>query len=412
MTFQPKKLSLVGIALLVASFALIFLSKLAVNQVAFNLFLLSSFTDVAALNMYTLLFAVAGYVLMAAGAALFVYVAWRSRFVVDAPTVKRQLRVLIVAVAVLLVTLSLFCTQAASANSLATTGYYLATPYSPYDWLIGNFSSGSYYAINGSNWANMMTWPSPAPWSDYAGNSTQVIEAALAATTAGTVYLKEVPMDYGLTIPANVQVIENVNGLTRVFVASSESVGSPYTISVDTVNPTYYTVQDCADRFIISWTSTVQATVISSVATNSAVGSHVILSKGIGGFSTSAYCLVASASENVAAGAAVIFSGVNQVANADASTEAECAYGLVYLAVSTATTGNNALVLQNVEPTFYTLGTYSFSGTGQLWLGTTDGVITETYPTGSGDQLVKVGRAINATTLMFAAPNGFYMEHS
>jgi parallel beta-helix repeat protein len=268
MTFQPKKLSLVGIALLVASIALIFLSKLAVNQVAFNLFLLSSFTDVAALNMYTLLFAVAGYVLMAAGAALFVYVAWRSRFVVDAPTVKRQLRVLIVAVAVLLVTLSLFCTQAASANSLATTGYYLATPYSPYDWLIGKFSTGTTYAINGSNWANMMTWPTPAPWSDYAGNSTQVIEAALAATTAGTVYLKEVPMNYSLTIPANVQVIENVNGLTRVFIDDAESQGSPYTVSVDTVQTTYYTVQDCADRYIISWTSTEFITTINKALNN------------------------------------------------------------------------------------------------------------------------------------------------
>jgi hypothetical protein len=272
MTFQPKKLSLVGIALLVASIALIFLSKLAVNQVAFNLFLMSSFTDVAALNMYTLLFAVAGYVLMAAGAALFVYVAWRSRFVVDAPTVKRQLRVLIVAVAVLLVTLSLFCTQVASANSLATTGYYLATPYSPYDWLIGKFSTGTTYAINGSNWANMMTWPTPAPWADYAGNSSAVIEAALAASTAGTVYLKEVAFDYDCTIPANVQVIENLNGLTRVFVDDSESQGSPYTVSVDTVNPTFYTVQDCADRYIISWTSTNASYVFNSaLATNNKV---------------------------------------------------------------------------------------------------------------------------------------------
>lgn len=406
MTFQPKKLSLVGIALLVASIALIFLSKLAVNQVAFNLFLVSSFTDVAALNMYTLLFAVAGYVLMAAGAALFVYVAWRSRFVVDAPTVKRQLRVLIVAVAVLLVTLSLFCTQAASANSLATTGYYLATPYSPYDWLIGNFSSGSYYAINGSNWANMMTWPTPAPWSDYAGNSTQVIEAALAATTAGSVYLKEVPMDYGLTIPENVQVIESVNGLTRVFIDDAESQGSPYTVSVDTVQTTYYTVQDCADRYIISWTSSNKTSVLVSVADGASYGNMVFASTGV--FGTKACTLyVGNVTATLNSGEVAYQSSENQYAKASASANSTIGYGYVWLTTFDVVAGDSCLFM---DSGIYTLGTWSLTS-GNTYVSTT-GTVTSTYPSATGSQIVSIGTMVNATTIQVQNPNGFYMEHT
>jgi parallel beta-helix repeat protein len=274
--FKQSKLALSGITLLVISIAMILFSKIVFNDLAFKLLLNSSFASVEALNSFTFLFAVLGYFFMFLGAGLFLFIGWTSRFRVDRQQVKHSMRRVKIAFALtacVLVAVSMVSVQTANANSMATTGYYLATPYSPYDWLISKFSTGLTYAINGSCWANMMTWPTPAPWASLAGNSTAVVEAALAAMSAGTVYLKEVTFDYGLTVPANVQVIENLNGLTRVFVDDSESQGSPYTISVDTVNPTYYLCQDSAGRYLVSFTSTNNTALFEQLRDNAIVSS-------------------------------------------------------------------------------------------------------------------------------------------
>jgi hypothetical protein len=264
-----NKLSLVGLALLTVSLGLIFASKLAVNQVAYWLLLAGNFGSVESMNLFTLCASVLGYALMVAGAGLFVALAVSTRFRVDKHKVAEQaswLRRVFVVAAVLMVVASLVFTGQVQSNSTATTGYYLATPYSPYDWLISNYSTGLVYAINGSNWANMMTFPTPAPWAAHAGNSTAVIEAALAATTSGTIYLKGVNFNYSLAVPENVAVIENVNGLTRVFANSDNSEGSPFTVSVDTHVAGYYLCQDRMGRVISDWTSAVLATVETNVA--------------------------------------------------------------------------------------------------------------------------------------------------
>lgn len=258
MLFKNSKLALSGIIALAVSVILIFFSKTIVNSLAFGILVNGNFASVEGLNMFTVYMSCLGYFLMFLGAGLFIFIGWTSRFQVDRQQVKHDMRKVKVAFALtacVLMVVSMVMVQSANANSMATTGYYLATPYSPYDWLVGRFSTGLIYAINGSSWANMMTWPTPAAWSSLAGNNTGVVDATLTATSAGTIYLKEVAFDYALTIPANVQVIENVNGLTRTFVASSESTGSPYTISIDTVNTTYYMCQDSAGRFLDTWTS-------------------------------------------------------------------------------------------------------------------------------------------------------------
>jgi hypothetical protein len=83
-----------------------------------------------------------------------------------------------------------------------------------------------------------------------------VMQAALTNTAAGVIMLQELAYNYSLVVPENVTVIECLNGLTRVFINVADTQGSPYTVSVDTVNTNYYLAQDSADRFISSWTST------------------------------------------------------------------------------------------------------------------------------------------------------------
>jgi hypothetical protein len=150
-----------------------------------------------------------------------------------------------------------------------TQGYKITISMSYYDWWIGVLSTGLYFAMNGSD-GNMLTfvepWQNPAPWAAYASNYTALTEQVLAYVTFGTVYMKEVPFDYNLTIPENIQVIENVNGLTRIFVSNSSSEGSQYTVSRDTVNNGYYMCQDSAGRYINTWTSTNFTALFNSVA--------------------------------------------------------------------------------------------------------------------------------------------------
>lgn len=94
-----------------------------------------------------------------------------------------------------------------------------------------------------------------------------VVTAVLANLSAGIVWLQDLAFNYTLTIPENVTVVECLNGLTREFINSANSQGSPYTISIDTVNPTYILVQDNHQRFINNWLSTDAYTVFHHCST-------------------------------------------------------------------------------------------------------------------------------------------------
>ena len=183
-----------------------------------------------------------------------------------------------------LVLASLVANPIGKAETVATTGYYLSRPIPIADWYVGKFSSGNYFAINGSNWNDLVDvepWQAVPPWAAYATNATRLVQECLASITYGEVYLKEAQFNYSLTIPANVQVVENRNGLTRTFVDSASSQGSPYTISVDNVVSGYYLAQDSANRYISSWSSTncsyVTNTIISSLGV---AGGHISFASG------------------------------------------------------------------------------------------------------------------------------------
>lgn len=95
-------------------------------------------------------------------------------------------------------------------------------------------------------------------------NITTIQELALSYVSSGSVYLKGVLFDYDVTIPEDVLLVESVDGLERKFINSANSQGSPYTISVDTVQTGYYMAQDSMGIFINSWTSTDVAATINN----------------------------------------------------------------------------------------------------------------------------------------------------
>jgi parallel beta-helix repeat protein len=76
--------------------------------------------------------------------------------------------------------------------------------------------------------------------------------------TSGTLVLNQVPFSIALmnSIPANVQVVESVNDRTRTFINLADSLGSPYTVSVEGAN---YFASDSGNR--VCWTSTEYNTV-------------------------------------------------------------------------------------------------------------------------------------------------------
>ena len=103
------------------------------------------------------------------------------------------------------------------------------------------------------------------------------------------------------------------------------------------------------------------------------------------------------ASENLAAGDKVNIwndSGTAKVRKADATTAGKEANGFVLSAV---TLGNNATVYFDGTDTQLS----SLTPGGVYYLATTAGGVTDTPPSGSGNVLQRVGRALSATELTF-----------
>jgi len=103
------------------------------------------------------------------------------------------------------------------------------------------------------------------------------------------------------------------------------------------------------------------------------------------------------ASENLAAGDLVNVwndSGTAKARKADATTAGKEANGFVLSAV---TLGNNATVYFDGTNTQLS----SLTPGGVYYLGTTAGGVTDTPPSGSGNVLQRVGRALSATELTF-----------
>lgn len=277
--FPSSGLALGSFTVIAASLSLIVIPALA--QTIITLFLIMFNMNLSLENMVGLLSNMwwINLIPKVAGLTILAAVVCRSRLRIDSSKLKRQLtKVSVIGVLGLMVVGAVFVeVPVAKAEAVATTGYILDTPLPIADWYVGKYSTNNYFAINGSNWDNLMAGVGSTAWAAYTSNYTKIEELVLAQVTYGQVYLKEVPFNYNLTIPANVQVIENVNGLTRTFISSASSQGSPYTISVDKVNTQYYLAQDGANRIVNSWSSTNAATVIQNAMN---VGSLIVILHG------------------------------------------------------------------------------------------------------------------------------------
>lgn len=150
-----------------------------------------------------------------------------------------------------------------------SSAYKFSIPFTPYEWFIGEFRDGSYYAVNGSDW-NIMTivepWQPVAPWSSLSTNLTALTEQVLSVTPNGTIFLKQVAFDLALmnSIPPNVKVACSYQDQYCEYINSADSSGSPYTVEVGAgLNNGYYIAKDSENR--ICFTSTNQNTTISNV---------------------------------------------------------------------------------------------------------------------------------------------------
>jgi hypothetical protein len=264
-SLNVKPLSAKGITLLVFGIALIAIPALTQSIINLSLIALniklSLPTTIALLQNMTWLNLIPKIVGLSVVSALII----RSHLKVDSTKTKRQItKVSIIGLTALMFVGALIIeTPVASAQATALTGYILDTPLPIADWYIGTYGTGNYFAINGSNWDNLMRGVGSTAWAAYATNYTKVEELVLASVTSGSVYLKDVPFDLALmgNIPENVQVECNYQGVTYKYINSASSLGSPYTISVGQgPNAGYYLAQDSGDR--ICFTSTDAVTVM------------------------------------------------------------------------------------------------------------------------------------------------------
>jgi hypothetical protein len=191
------------------------------------------------------------------GAILLIVIVVRTRMKTNYSKLKRQLLLASIVGIFWLLIISVVYVDIPATKTEATviTGYFLATAFPIADCYIGKYSDGNYFAINRSNCTNLMTSAAPIPWFAYSRNYTQVTELALANMTYGTVYLKEIPFNLALisSIPPNVTVIDNFNGVTYTYINSINSLGSPYTVSVGQGNNAgYYLATDCGKRIVFA----------------------------------------------------------------------------------------------------------------------------------------------------------------
>lgn len=266
-TLFTKPLSLTRIGILGFSV----LSILFAGVLPFSLFLYASLPFQTARYLGSFMFY--------AGLAVMLYVGLTTQF---KPNWKLRRQAITLSALVFVALATFAVVEAPAVNALTplptdrgvnnSAPYKFSVPFTEYQWIIAQFRDGTYYAINGSDW-NIMTivepWQSVPPWAALSTNKTALIQQALSVTTAGKILLNELTFPYSCTIPTNVAVIESYRGLTRQFISSANTQGSPYTISIDTVNAGYYLAQDGQGRFLDEWSST-----NASYVFQSAVGSN------------------------------------------------------------------------------------------------------------------------------------------
>jgi len=314
------------------------------------------------------------------GIACFVVVAVVTRFRLSKDwSLKRNVGVFSVLLLVTLVFSSLLSAPVVAAltplpsdtGPNGSSAFKFSVPFTPYEWFVGEFRDNTYYAINGSDW-NIMTivepWQPVAPWASLSTNLTALTDQCLSVTSSGVVFLKQVAFDLALmnNIPASVSVVENVNGRERTFINSTDSLGSPYTVTVEGAN---YFAQDTEHRIYL--TSTNSTSLIDSVKTQAPINSTIKLNAGISYatqmLTVDGICFVGTAETALTYGNVVIFNYASNKYTYAAADSSETIDNYVYLTLTNAAIDGNVLLLENG----YVANTnWSWSNGSELYIGT------------------------------------------
>ena len=277
---------------------------------------------------------------------------------------------------------------------------YLNVHDSSYDFTVYTDESGAYYyPVNGKTGA--VGTPGT--------NLTTVTSTVLSGMTSGSLLLKGVPFNLALmnSIPVNVRVVCSYGDEYYEYINSADSLGSPSSVSVGAgVNAGYYLAADSGNRIV--FTSINKTLVLVNVASNGNAFDTVLIKSGVVG-SGESVCVLGTASEALAAGQPVYYNTTtSKYSLTDASANSTVGYGHVWLNILTANINAKTLLLGEG---YFILASWTWTAPNPIWISTDTGGLTETYPSGTGNQLVQIGYANSATEMKFVNPNGFYMEH-
>jgi hypothetical protein len=188
----------------------------------------------------------------------------------------------------------------------------------------------------------------------------------------------------------------------------AEPSGASYVVFKDS---TYYYMMNGTTE-AIDYFSTNSTKVLEYARGNSTEKSRILVKSNVvyGSYTFLSDCFltVCTAGETIGIAQSIYFSGANaRYYLADADAETTIGNGTVAIAVSNATSGNTFL---RMTEGFLYLSTWTWTASSIIYISTTAGGLTKTAPSGSGDQILRVGFAWNATTVEFKVSN-IYLEH-
>ncbi len=252
-----RRLRLGSILLIILSVALIIVP--AISQTIINIFLILTGTKLdlpAIISLFQNMWLI-NLIPKLIGAVILGVIIVCSHLMAGSSKIKRQMSKagVLVLVGLMLVGAVFLDVPVAKAEAVATTNYVLGTPLPIADYYVGKYSTASYFAINGSNFVNLMFEVGTKAWTDYSSNYTKIEQLILEKISSGTIYLKEVPFDLTLmsSIPANVSVICNIDGAISTYINPMSNLGSPYTVLVGSGNNAgYFTVTDSGNRIFLT----------------------------------------------------------------------------------------------------------------------------------------------------------------
>jgi hypothetical protein len=212
----------------------------------------------------------------------------------------------------------------------------------------------------------------------------------------------------GLTSFDTIKIQGNLD-YARNLVFPTES-NKAYAYIVDKLGSTYFML-NCSTNNIDY--SSLTCTTVYTYALGNCSEKQKILAKvntyyGSYYFASDSILTVCTAGETISVSNLTYFNGTtSRWYLADADAETTIGNGTVSVTMSTATAGN--LFLRLTEGFIYYNG-WSWTAASKIYVSTTAGALTETSPSGVGDQIMRVGYAFNSTTIEFKISD-VYLEH-